>query len=120
LRTPIEYLGFRESPDPTVAQLTTYKARPLNGVAFTAPYLHNGSVASIYELLLPSEERLKKFYVGSKHFDPIYLGCSTKRQPNSVLLDTTALGNGNSGHEFGTDLNHDQRMAVIEYIKTLH
>jgi hypothetical protein len=121
LRSPIEYLGFRESPDPSVAQLTTYKARPLDGVAFTAPYLHNGSVASIYELLLPATERLKKFYVGSKQFDPVHLGFSTKRErnPNTVLLDTTALGNGNSGHEFGTDLSHDERMAVIEYIKTL-
>jgi len=119
LRTPIEYLGFRESRSPSLAQLTTYKARPLNGVAFTAPYLHNGSVTSIYELLLPATERLKKFYVGSKKFDPVYLGFSTRRQSNSVLLDTTALGNGNFGHEFGTDLNHDERMAVIEYIKTL-
>ena len=119
LRAPIEYLGFRESRSPSIAQLTTYKARPLNGVAFTAPYLHNGSVASIYELLLPADERLDKFYVGSKRFDPVYLGFSTRRKPDTVLLDTTALGNGNSGHEFGTDLSHDERMAVIEYIKTL-
>ena len=119
LRSPIEYLGFRESRSPSIAQLTTYKARPLNGVAFTAPYLHNGSVASLYELLLPADERLDKFYVGSKKYDPVNLGFSTKRKPNSVLLDTAALGNSNSGHEFGTDLSHDERMAVIEYIKTL-
>jgi hypothetical protein len=119
LRTPDEYLGFRESRSPSVAQLTTYKARPLNGVAFTAPYLHNGSVASIYELLLPATERLKKFYVGSKQYDPVNLGFSTRWKPNAVLLDTTALGNANSGHEFGMDLNHDERLAVIEYIKTL-
>jgi len=119
LRSPIEYLGYRESLSPTIAQLTTYKARPLNGVAFTAPYLHNGSVASMYELLLPAAERLDKFYVGSKQFDPINLGFSTKREAHSVMLDTSTLGNGNSGHEFGTDLSHDERMAVIEYIKTL-
>ncbi|WP_374087369.1 di-heme-cytochrome C peroxidase [Methylomicrobium lacus] len=118
-RSPLEYLGYRESLSPTIAQLTTYKARPLNGVAFTAPYLHNGSVASLYELLLPAAERLAKFYVGSKQFDPVYLGFSTEREDHSVLLDTAALGNGNSGHEFGTDLSHDERMAVIEYIKTL-
>ncbi|MFA5925094.1 MAG: di-heme-cytochrome C peroxidase [Methylococcaceae bacterium] len=119
LRSPIEYLGYRESLSPSIAQLTTYKARPLNGVAFTAPYLHNGSVASIYELLLPAVERRRKFYVGSKQFDPVYLGYSTMRESNTVQLDTTALGNSNSGHEFGTDLSHDERMAVIEYIKTL-
>jgi hypothetical protein len=119
LRSPIEYLGYRESLEPTIAQLTTYKARPLNGVAFTAPYLHNGSVASLYELLLPAAERLDKFYVGSKKFDPVHLGFSTEREAHSVLFDTAALGNGNSGHEFGTDLSHDERLAVIEYIKTL-
>lgn len=119
LRSPIEYLGYRESLSPTIAQLTTYKARPLNGVAFTAPYLHNGSVASMYELLLPAAERLDKFYVGSKQFDPVHLGFSTEREAHSVLFDTAALGNGNSGHEFGTDLSDDERMAVIEYIKTL-
>jgi hypothetical protein len=121
LPTALEYLGYRESRRPSTAQLITYKARPLDGVAFTAPYLHNGSVSSMYELLLPAEERLDKFYVGSKRFDPVRLGFSTKRErnPNTVLLDTTAEGNHNSGHEFGTDLSHDERMAVIEYIKTL-
>jgi mono/diheme cytochrome c family protein len=61
----IDYLGYRESRSPTVAQLTTYKARPLNGVAFTAPFLHNGSVQSIWELLLPAAQRMKQFYVGN-------------------------------------------------------
>ena len=115
----LEYTGFRESRSPIVAQLTTYKARPLNGISFTAPYLHNGSVASMYELMLPSDERLKKFHVGRKQYDPVKLGYSTKRGRNTVLLDTNEVGNSNSGHEFGTDLSHDERMAVIEYIKTL-
>lgn len=119
LRTPIEYLDYRESLRPTTAQITTYKARPLNGVAFTAPYLHNGSVASMYELLLPSDERLKTFYVGNQAFDPVQLGYSTRWTPNAFLFDTTAIGNSNAGHEFGTGLNYDERMAVIEYIKTL-
>ena len=115
----LEYLGYRESRSPTLVQLSTYKARPLNGIAFTAPYLHNGSVASIYELLLPPDERLKKFHVGRKKYDPVKLGYSTKRGRNTMLLDTTALGNSNSGHEFGTGLSHNERMAVIEYLKTL-
>ncbi len=115
----LEYLGFRESRRPSVTQLSTYKARPLNGIAFTAPYLHNGSVVSLYELLLPADERLKKFYVGRQKYNPVKLGYSTRRGRNTMLLDTTALGNSNSGHEFGTDLNYDERMAVIEYLKTL-
>ncbi len=113
------YLSFRESRSATIAQLTTYKARPLNGIAFTAPFLHNGSVPSMYELLLPPAQRTKQFHVGSKEFDPTDLGFSTAPAVGSVLLDTTALGNGNGGHVYGTDLDDADRMAVIEYLKTL-
>ena len=114
-----EYLGYREPRSPSVAQLTTYKARPLDGIAFTAPYLHNGSVQSIYELLLPAAERQKQFYVGSKKYDAAYLGYRSIKRPTSQLFDTTLLGNSNAGHEYGTSLSHEQRMAVIEYLKTL-
>jgi hypothetical protein len=115
----IDYLDYRESRTPTTAQLTTYKARPLNGVAFTAPYLHNGSVASLYELLLPPAQRLKQFYVGSNVFDPVKVGFLTIQTPDGVLLDTTKTGNGNGGHVYGTNLSLADRMALIEYLKTL-
>lgn len=115
----IQMLGFRESRSPTIPQLTTYKARPLDGIAFTAPYLHNGSVPSMYELLLPPAQRTKQFWVGSQQFDAVKLGFSTVQEPQSVLLDTTKLGNSNGGHYFGTDLQDPDRMALIEYMKTL-
>ncbi|HVK74946.1 MAG TPA: di-heme-cytochrome C peroxidase [Kofleriaceae bacterium] len=115
----LDYLDFRESRSPSTAQLTTYRARPLNGVAFTAPYLHNGSVQSLYQLLLPPELRLKLFFVGSRRFDPFFLGYSPLPAPGAVLLDTTKTGNSNAGHNYGTNFTHFQRMAVIEYIKTL-
>ncbi|NOQ64480.1 MAG: hypothetical protein GQ582_08210, partial [Methyloprofundus sp.] len=114
-----ELTGYRESRSPTVAQLTTYKARPLNGASMTAPFLHNGSVASMYELLLPVAERLTSFHVGNYQFDPIKLGYSTQPTESSMLFDTTVTGNSNSGHLFGTDLNDEERMALIEYMKTL-
>ena len=117
--TRLTYLGFRQSRSPTTAQLLTYKARPLDGVAFTAPFLHNGSVASMYELLLPASQRLDEFHVGNLEYDPVHLGYSTERTSKTVLLDTALLGNSNAGHEFGTDLSDDQRYALIEYIKTL-
>jgi mono/diheme cytochrome c family protein len=115
----LQFLGFRENLNPTPVQLSTYKARPLAGVAFTAPYLHNGSVASLYELLLPPAQRKQRFYVGSKEFDPTELGYSTERVPGAVLLDTRAVGNSNSGHTYGTTLCDDDRMALLEYVKTL-
>jgi hypothetical protein len=115
----LSYLDFRESLTPSNAQLVTYKARPLNGVAFTAPFLHNGSVPSIYELLLPPAQRTKQFWVGNATYDPVHLGYSTAQIPSSVLLDTTQLGNGNGGHVYGTELTDADRYALIEYIKTL-
>jgi hypothetical protein len=114
------YLGYRESRSPTTAQLITYKARPLDGIAFTAPYLHNGSVPTIYDLLLPAAQRPAQFYVGSKEFDAVKLGYSTAfEDENTILLDTTQIGNGNAGHEYGTSLSESDRLALIEYIKTL-
>jgi hypothetical protein len=118
-RQKLEYLDFRETLTPTPAQLTTYKARSLEGAVFTAPYLHNGSVASLYELLLPPAERAQTFYVGSRQFDPVHVGLSTVPAPGAVLFDTRQVGNGNTGHVYGTTLSHDDRMAVIEYLKTL-
>ena len=115
----LQYLGFRETLTATPAQITTYKARPLNGVALTAPYLHNGSVASMYELLLPPAQRKTTFYVGSKEFDPIELGYSTRRSADATLLDTRLVGNSSAGHTYGTTLSDDDRMALIEFIKTL-
>jgi len=115
----LEYLSYRESRSPTIAQLTTYKARPLNGIAFTAPYLHNGSVPTLYDLLLPADQRPKTFYVGSYQFDTAKVGYSTERETQSVLLDTAAKGNGNSGHVYGTNLSESDRLALVEYMKTL-
>jgi hypothetical protein len=115
----LAYLDYRESRSATTAQLLTYKARPLAGVAFTAPYLHNGSVPSMYELLLPPEQRSRSFYVGNQTFDPVKLGYSTERAAGATLLDTTQVGNGNAGHVYGTTLSDAERYALIEYIKTL-
>jgi hypothetical protein len=113
------YLGYREQRSATVAQLTTYKARPLNGIAFTAPYLHNGSVPSMWELLLPPAQRTKQFYVGSHQFDPVEVGFSTDWEQGALLLDTTLTGNGNGGHVYGTTLTDAERWALVEYMKTL-
>ena len=51
-----------------------YKARPLNGIWATAPYLHNGSVRTLRQLLLPSDTRQTTFRVGSREYDPEDMG----------------------------------------------
>jgi hypothetical protein len=102
-----------------------YKARPLNGVWSSAPYLHNGSVADMYQLLLPAAERDTAFYLGAWDYDPKVLGYVNERSEGSFLFDTTLPGNSNSGHEYGSGaydqavLTEQQRWALIEYLKTL-
>src|SRR6185295_2149952 len=48
-----------------------YRARPLNGTWATAPYLHNGSVPNLQELLMPAARRSKVLYMGNWDFDPV-------------------------------------------------
>ncbi len=103
--------------DPT-ADLRSYKARPLNGAWASAPYLHNGSVPSLYELLLPVAQRPERFVVGRWEYDPVKVGYVSEGEEPWVL-DTTLIGNRNVGHEYGTALPDEQRWDLVEYLKTL-
>ena len=97
-----------------------YRARPLNGIWATAPYLHNGSVANLQELLLPAARRSKVLYMGNWDFDPVRVGYETGSPfTGASILDTRLPGNSNAGHEFGTDLSAADKAALIEYLKTL-
>jgi hypothetical protein len=99
----------------------SYKARPLDGIWATAPYLHNGSVPNLYQLLLPVKDRMKKFYVGTREFDPANVGFVTDARDGAFELDTALPGNSNIGHDtYGTDaLTDEQRWQLVEYLKTL-
>ena len=105
-----------------------YRARTLNGVWSSAPYLHNGSVPTIYELLSPVSERSTKFWLGTYDYDPVKLGFVNVPITGGFLFDTTIPGNGNKGHEFsdqkvpgviGRRLSHSERMELIEYLKSM-
>ena len=122
---------------PAIAANLAYKARPLNGIWATPPYLHNSSVPNLYQLLLPAEQRSKKFYLGRKSYDPVQVGYEQGNLKGGFLLDTTLTGNDNSGHEFreltederreswrakgviGPQLSDEQRWDLIEYLKSL-
>ena len=96
------YEGFGTLDLPQV--IDGYKPRPLEGVWATPPFLHNGSVPNLYEMLSPVEERSKKFFVGRREFDPVKVGYVTKPMDGSssgFWLDTTIPGNRNTGHEPG-------------------
>jgi hypothetical protein len=94
-----------------------YKAAPLAGIWATAPYLHNGSVANLYQLLLPAVQRLPTFKVGSREFDPLNVGFDLAG--GAFDFDTAAVGNSNKGHEYGRQLTDEQRWQLVEFLKTL-
>jgi hypothetical protein len=105
-----------------------YKARPLNGIWATAPFLHNGSVPNLYALLSPVAERPVQFSLGQREFDPVKVGYRSQPNASVSMLDTRLAGNSNAGHEFndtkaagtiGPYLNEAQRLALVEYLKTL-
>jgi mono/diheme cytochrome c family protein len=113
-----------------VRGLFAYKARPLNGIWATAPYLHNGSVPTLYALLSPQNERPSAFRLGDRRFDPVNVGFV---DGGSFRLETNRPGNSNAGHQFdgpagvtdhpsgtiGRGLSRDERLELIEYLKTL-
>lgn len=120
-----------------------YRARPLNGVWATAPYLHNGSVPSLYWLLKPAAERPTEFCIGDRDFDPQQVGfrvaagdtasCrkgetrfATKTSDGKEIHGNSVLGHSLEGTPgpgktgiIGRALNEDERYDLIEYLKTL-
>jgi mono/diheme cytochrome c family protein len=123
------WAGGRDPGDPGVRDDLIYKARPLNGIWAVAPFLHNGSVPNLYLLLSPKSDRPATFWVGSKEFDPVKVGYDAAEMKGASFFDTSKPGNSNSGHEFkdgpigngviGPLLSPDDRMAIIEYLKSL-
>ncbi len=121
------------------ASIMAYKARPLNGIWATAPYLHNGSVPTLYDLLLPKrqaddpiegEYRPDEFMVGSREFDPEKVGFKSTGY-DGFLFRTNIWGNYNEGHEYSSGrtpqpdgtllpaLTKEQRLDLLEYLKSL-
>ena len=105
-----------------------YKARPLDGIWANPPFLHNGSVPSVYDLLSPVAERPSVFWVANREYDPVHLGYVSTEFPGGTRFDTAVIGNSNKGHEFadaqrpgviGRALKPEERLAIIEYLKVL-
>jgi mono/diheme cytochrome c family protein len=100
-----------------------YESRVLHGIWATAPYLHNGSVPNLYELLLSPDKRSPSFMVGSRKYDSEKVGYVTTESPykdGTLVVGAGAQpGNSNAGHDYSGDLNDDQRKALLEYLKQL-
>ena len=132
LKNPIDALLDGAIEDGLAPSLTddllVYKARPLNGIWATAPYLHNGSVPDMVELMKAPEDRVKDFCVGGRTFSPKTLGFEYTEPvegvcpPGTTRLDVTQPGNSNAGHDpesYGAgDLTEEQISYIIEFIKS--
>ncbi|HET6232952.1 MAG TPA: hypothetical protein VFE05_22940 [Longimicrobiaceae bacterium] len=118
-RVPADSQAVWSGPQPTVWRTTSrWASRPLAGIWATAPYLHNNSVPTLYDLLQPAAQRPVTFAVGQREYDPSKVGIAAAAQPREVL-DTRRSGNRNTGHEFGTNLSADEKSALLEYLKTM-
>lgn len=107
---------------PGINKTAAYVPMTLEGVWLRAPYLHNGSVPSLRELLMPPAKRTKVFHRGCDIYDPVNVGFLTSgpiAEEEGFKLDTSLKGNGNGGHVYGTELPEQEKAALIEYLKSL-
>jgi mono/diheme cytochrome c family protein len=124
----IEMHGYRELPTPRASEVPHYKAAPRDGVWATPPFMHNGSVPNLYEMLVPAAERTKKFCLG-RDFDPVKVGVDTSCKSGTDMIDTSLIGSSNRGHSFengprgngviGPLLTDEERWALVEYLKSI-
>ncbi len=117
---PVPIPAFPAAPPPPKG---SYEARVLQGIWAAAPYLHNGSVPTLSELLKPSSERVKEFKIGTA-YDIVNVGLAAEQpQAMSIFVTTDCSnlnsGNSNCGHEYGTKLTDQEKKALLEYLKTL-
>ncbi|MDP1774074.1 MAG: di-heme-cytochrome C peroxidase [Methylobacter sp.] len=114
-----------DKPVPDTANPFKYESRVLQGIWATAPYLHNGSVQSLAELLTPAEQRSPEFKVGPA-YDPDKVGLAAVQTKFDFTLKTTGCkgdernsGNSRCGHDYGTTFSDAEKKALLEYLKNL-
>lgn len=99
-----------------------YLSVALDGVWARAPYLHNGSVPTLRDLLEPPDSRPKVFFRAYDVYDQAkggFVSDGPEAAREGFRLDTAVVGNSNSGHLWGTDLSPEEKAALVEYLKTL-
>jgi hypothetical protein len=100
-----------------------YESRVMQGIWATAPYLHNGSVPTLADLLKRPQDRPASFPLG-RNYDTVLVGLSRDQGPAAGERTTTgcddrASGNSRCGHDFGTGLSDAEKRALLEYLKIL-
>jgi hypothetical protein len=107
-----KFSGFRKT--------SGYVAAPLEGIWLSAPYLHNGSVPTLTDLL--ELNRPQRFWRGYDVYDPSRVGfvsAGADAEREGTVFDVTRPGNGNAGHTYGVTLSPGEKQALLEYLKTL-
>ena len=112
----LEIPGYAPPAMPGIRSTQKYWAASLGGVWARSPYLHNGSVRTMEELLTPPAGRPKTFHRGSRVYDPAQMGYTDE---GAYLFETTGPGNASTGHDYGATLSAEQKRELIEYLKTL-
>lgn len=113
-----------------VGQQRGYQAPPLNGIWASPPYFHNGAAPTLWDVLNPKERPMiwKVVENDNDMYDSQRVGLLVLR-PKEVpavnkfesrkYFDSRIPGNSIRGHEFGNALTSGERLAVVEYLKTL-
>jgi hypothetical protein len=119
----IEQLGRKQAAAPAALASYAYESRVLQGIWAAAPYLHNGSVPTLADLLKPVLLRPVSFRVGPA-YDTTKVGlAATQTKLNHYYLTTDCLlrnsGNSRCGHEYGTNFTATEKTALLEYLKQL-
>ena len=112
----LETTGYQASKEEGLRSTGKYWAASMDGVWARSPYLHNGSVRTMQELLTPPAQRAKTFHRGSQDYDATQMGYT---DAGAYLFDTSTRGNSNAGHDYGTALTAEQKRDLLEYLKTL-
>jgi cytochrome c peroxidase len=112
----LEAEGYQAPKEFGVRSTGKYWAATLNGVWARSPYLHNGSVRTMQELLTAPAQRAKTFHRGSREYDSTQLGYA---DGGAYVFDTSTSGNANTGHDYGTKLSSAEKQDLLEYLKTL-
>jgi mono/diheme cytochrome c family protein len=112
----------------TLEEVDGYVAPPLDGVWASAPYFHNGSVPTLWHVLHP-EHRPARWQRIALAMDEERMGLMVEevdRIPETLppsekrwIFDSTALGKSNSGHDYPNELTEEEKIQVLEYLKTL-
>jgi hypothetical protein len=112
----LETEGYQSPKEFGVRSTGKYFAPSLSGVWARSPYLHNGSVRTMEELLTSPSQRAQTFHRGSRDYHPAEMGYT---DAGAYVFDTSASGNSNAGHDYGTALSTEEKRELIEYLKTL-